>query len=97
MFSHAASAFAEVAGGDSVTFVPYALADWDDYADRVTAALAVSVEARPVHRCVGRDQPRVPDDPHDQRHADLSPCRHRSHGSVHRFLVEEMPMSRRLG
>ena len=34
MFSHAASAFVEVVGERSVTFVPFALADWDDYADR---------------------------------------------------------------
>jgi dipeptidase E len=40
MFHHAASAFTEVAGGDTVTFIPYALADWDDYADRVTDAFA---------------------------------------------------------
>jgi dipeptidase E len=39
MFSHAAEAFVEVAAGDPVTFVPFALADWDDYADRATAAL----------------------------------------------------------
>ena len=32
MFSHAAEAFVDVAAGDPVTFVPYALADWDDYA-----------------------------------------------------------------
>jgi hypothetical protein len=25
--------------GDVVTFVPFALADWDDYAERVDAAL----------------------------------------------------------
>jgi dipeptidase E len=40
MFSHAAEAFAGVSAGDVVTFVPYALADWDDYAERATAALA---------------------------------------------------------
>ena len=39
MFTHAADAFREVAAGATVTFIPYALADWDDYADRVTAAL----------------------------------------------------------
>ena len=39
MFSHAAEAFAEVSAGDRVTFVPYALADWDDYDERATAAL----------------------------------------------------------
>jgi dipeptidase E len=39
MFAHAAAAFEEVTGGATVTFVPYALADWDDYTDRVTTAL----------------------------------------------------------
>ena len=39
MFSHAAETFADVSAGDTVTFVPYALADWDDYADRAAAAL----------------------------------------------------------
>ena len=33
MFSHAAETFADVSAGDKVTFVPYALADWDAYAD----------------------------------------------------------------
>lgn len=32
MFAHAAAAFGEVAAGATVTFIPYALADWDDYA-----------------------------------------------------------------
>ena len=34
MYAHAAAAFATVTDGRTVTFVPYALADWDDYADR---------------------------------------------------------------
>lgn len=51
MFAHAADAFAEVAAGDVVTFVPFALADWDDYADRVTAAFAsFGVEVESAHR-----------------------------------------------
>jgi dipeptidase E len=37
-FAHAADAFTEVVAGDTVTFVPYALADWDEYTQRVTAA-----------------------------------------------------------
>jgi len=51
MFSHAGDVFAELAAGDVVTFVPYALADWDVYADRATAALAtVGIEAVSAHR-----------------------------------------------
>ena len=51
MFAHAAEAFAEVAAGDTVTFVPYALADWDDYAERVTAALgAFDIDVVSAHR-----------------------------------------------
>jgi dipeptidase E len=51
MFRHAAGAFAQVAGDDPVTFVPYALADWDDYADRVTHALgSVGIEVHSAHR-----------------------------------------------
>ncbi len=51
MFAHAAAAFAEVAAGDVVTFIPFALADWDDYADRVTAAFATfGVEVTSAHR-----------------------------------------------
>jgi dipeptidase E len=52
MFSHAAEAFAEVSAGDRVTFVPYALANWDDYAERATAALgAFGIEVVSAHRC----------------------------------------------
>jgi dipeptidase E len=51
MFAHAAEAFAEVVAGDVVTFVPFALADWDDYADRVTAAFAaMDIEVVSAHR-----------------------------------------------
>ncbi len=38
MFRHAAEPLIEVAGTDRVTFVPFALADWDDYAARVTSS-----------------------------------------------------------
>jgi dipeptidase E len=52
MFSHAAEAFMEIAAGEIVTFIPFALADWDDYAKRVTAALgAFDIDAVSVH-CV---------------------------------------------
>jgi len=57
MFAHAAEAFAEVTAGDRVTFVPYALADWDDYTDRVTAALgAVGIDVASAHRSSAPDQ-----------------------------------------
>jgi dipeptidase E len=51
MFSHAAEAFVEVAAGERVTFVPYALADWDRYADRAIAALgAFGLDTTPSPR-----------------------------------------------
>jgi dipeptidase E len=57
MFSHAAEAFAGVSAGDVVTFVPYALADWDDYADRAAAALgAFDIEIVSAHRSSAPDQ-----------------------------------------
>jgi len=57
MYAHAAEAFAEVAAGDTVTFVPFALADWDDYADRAIAAFAsFGVQAISAHRSVAPDR-----------------------------------------
>lgn len=57
MFSHAAEALVELVGPDPVTFIPYALADWDDYADRVAAALgAFDIEVAPVHRSAAPDE-----------------------------------------
>lgn len=57
MFSHAAEAFAGVSAGDVVTFVPYALADWDDYADRAAAALgAFGIEVVSAHRSGAPDR-----------------------------------------
>jgi dipeptidase E len=51
MYAHAAEAFAEVVGRSTVTFVPYALANWDDYADRAIAAFAsFGVKAVSAHR-----------------------------------------------
>jgi dipeptidase E len=53
MFSHASEAFVEVAAGKTVTFIPFALADWDDYAERVTAALgAFDIEVVSAHHAV---------------------------------------------
>ena len=50
MFEHAADAFVAVAGGARVTFVPYALADWDDYAERARAALgAFGIDVTSAH------------------------------------------------
>lgn len=57
MFSHAAEAFAEVTAGDTVTFIPFALADWDGYADRVSAALgAFDIEVVSAHRSPAPDR-----------------------------------------
>ncbi len=57
MFAHAAEAFTDVAAGARVTFVPYALADWDDYADRVIYALgALDIEVVSAHRSGAPDR-----------------------------------------
>jgi len=57
MFSHAAEAFAGVSAGAVVTFIPYALADWDDYADRAIAALgSIGIEAVSAHRSTAPDR-----------------------------------------
>lgn len=51
MFSHAAEALVELVGREPVTFVPYALADWDGYADRVANALGTfDIEVASAHR-----------------------------------------------
>ena len=57
MFAHAATAFKDVVAGATVTFIPYALADWDDYADRVTHALgAIGIEVVSAHRSNSPDR-----------------------------------------
>jgi dipeptidase E len=57
MFSHAATAMREVVGDDVVTFVPFALADWDDYAARVTAAFgAFDIAVESAHRAAEPDR-----------------------------------------
>ncbi len=57
MYAHAADPIAEVAGHSTITFVPYALADWDDYADRAIAAFAsFGVKAVSAHRSPAPDQ-----------------------------------------
>ena len=38
MYAHAAEAFVELTGDDQIVFVPYALADWDEYAGRAIEA-----------------------------------------------------------
>ena len=51
MYAHAAEAFAEVAAGSTVAFIPFALAAWDDYAYRAEAAFAsFGVDLVSVHR-----------------------------------------------
>jgi dipeptidase E len=57
MYAHAAGQLAEVAAGDRVTFVPYALADWDDYADRAIRAFGShGIEAVSAHRSGAPDR-----------------------------------------
>ena len=57
MYSHAADAFRQVTQGYRVVFIPFALADWDDYADRAIAAMgAFGVEATSAHRADSPDR-----------------------------------------
>jgi len=57
MFAHAADAFVEVAAGARVTFVPFALADWDRYADRAIHDLArLGIEVVSAHRSPAPDR-----------------------------------------
>ncbi len=57
MYAHAAEAFAAVARNDRVTFVPFALADWDTYADRaITAFASFGIEAISAHRSSAPDR-----------------------------------------
>jgi len=57
MYAHAAEAFAEVAADDQVVFVPFALADWDTYADRAIAAFAaIGIEATSAHHADAPDR-----------------------------------------
>ncbi len=57
MYAHAAEAFAELVADRPVTFVPFALADWDDYADRAVAAMrAFGVTATSAHRASAPDR-----------------------------------------
>jgi dipeptidase E len=57
MFAHAAEALVEVVGDATVTFIPFALADWDGYADRVAAALdALGVRVESAHRSPAPDR-----------------------------------------
>ena len=57
MYSHAAEAFAELAGHDQIVFVPYALADWDDYGARAIDAFAgLGLDATSAHLCAEPDR-----------------------------------------
>jgi len=57
MFHHAADHMVELVAGDRVTFVPFALADWDDYANRVTDALGLlGIEVESAHRSASPSQ-----------------------------------------
>jgi dipeptidase E len=51
MFHHASEAFRDLVAGDTVTFVPFALADWYEYSDRVSAAFsALGIAVVSAHR-----------------------------------------------
>jgi dipeptidase E len=57
MYSHAAEAFVDVVGDRPVTFIPFALADWDGYADRAIAAMrAFGIRASSAHRSDAPDR-----------------------------------------
>jgi dipeptidase E len=57
MFAHAADDLVELASGEPVTFVPYALADWDGYARRVAHALeSLGVDVRSAHHSDAPDR-----------------------------------------
>ncbi len=57
MLAHARDAIIEVVRDDQVLFVPYALADWDDYADRARAAFAsFGIEMTSAHESAAPDQ-----------------------------------------
>jgi dipeptidase E len=57
MFAHAADAFVEVAAGARVTFIPFALADWNTYADRAIHDLGrLGIEAVSAHRSPAPDR-----------------------------------------
>ena len=57
MYAHAGHAFAEVVADRPVTFIPFALADWEDYADRAVAAMrAFGVTATSAHRASAPDR-----------------------------------------
>ena len=56
-FSHAAAAFNEVTNGATVTFIPFALADWDEYAHKIGAAFAaMGINAVSAHHSPAPDR-----------------------------------------
>ena len=57
MLAHAEEAIVEVVGEARVLFIPYALADWDDYADRARAAFgAFGIETTSAHESDAPDR-----------------------------------------
>lgn len=57
MFAHAAAAIVEVAAGNRVTFIPFALADWDGYAERAEHAFgALGIDVASAHRSTEPDR-----------------------------------------
>ncbi|MGI8757641.1 MAG: dipeptidase PepE [Acidimicrobiales bacterium] len=57
IFSHAAEEMVAMAAGDTVTFIPFALDDWDGYGERVSAALGrLGIDVASAHRCDSPDR-----------------------------------------
>jgi len=57
MLAHAEKAIVDMVGDDPVLFIPYALADWDDYADRAHAAFAAfGITMTSAHEAAAPDQ-----------------------------------------
>jgi dipeptidase E len=57
MLAHAERSIVEIAGDDPVVFIPFALADWDDYADRAKAAFgAFDIEVTSAHEAAAPDR-----------------------------------------
>lgn len=57
MYSHAADALVETTAGATVTFIPFALADWDAYAERAIGALDhIGIRAVSAHRSPAPDR-----------------------------------------
>lgn len=57
MYSHAAKAFSEAAARRTVTFIPFALANWDDYSRRAIGAIErLGIRATSAHHASAPDR-----------------------------------------